>query len=229
MDAKNFQKWLVQHHACSVAVTWVRKHGYGLAAAWEACERADWMLWLAAHVGVDLRLIVRVGCACARTALPFVPADEPAPRIAIETAERWTRGEATREEVRAAGYAAGACNADYAEAAAAAADAAALAAKAAHAAKGATPAAAAAAAAADAAALAAKAAHAAKGAIYAAVADRAAYAAAKAAAADADRAAYGAYDAVHAAALAAALREMAALVRQIIPAAVVAAAAQQSD
>ncbi len=145
MDAKNFQKWLVQHHACSVAVTWLREHDYGLAAAWEACERADWMLELAACAGVDLRLIVRVGCACARTALPFVPADEPAPRIAIETAERWTRGEATREEVRAAAYAA--------------------------------------------------------------------------------------YDAAHAAdraALAAALREMAALVRQIIPAATLAAAAQQT-
>lgn len=60
------------------------------------------MLWLADRVEVDRRLIVRAACACARPGLKFIPKGELRPRIAIETAERWVRGNATIEEVRAA-------------------------------------------------------------------------------------------------------------------------------
>jgi len=97
---------LTQLDACSDAVKWAR--GYdSLDTAWAACERADWMLWLAARVCEERgseahKRLVLAACACARTALQCVPDGEDRPRIAIETAERWARGEATDEELSAA-------------------------------------------------------------------------------------------------------------------------------
>jgi len=118
-------------YACNDAVSWVESRDFAsFDEAWAECKRGDWMLWLAAHIGVNKKAIVRAACACAREALVYVPAGEDRPRLAIETAERWTRGEATTEEVREAEAAAHA--AAYA-AAYTAADAAAHAAHAAHA------------------------------------------------------------------------------------------------
>jgi hypothetical protein len=78
------------------------------------------MLWIAARLEIDRKLIVSAACLCARQSLVHVRPGEDRPRIAIETAERWVRGEATIKEVRAARRAAA-----YAAAAdAAAADAA---------------------------------------------------------------------------------------------------------
>jgi hypothetical protein len=120
--------------------------GYdSLDAAWSACDRGDWMLWLLGRVSgapesEDRKRLVLCACACARTALPFVRSGEERPLRCIETAERWARGEATIGEVRearraaAAAAAAAAYAADAADAADAAAYAAAAAAAAAYAA-----------------------------------------------------------------------------------------------
>jgi hypothetical protein len=85
------------------------------------------MLWLAAKAGVERKIVVLAACAVARTALKHVKPGELRPLKAIETAEAWTRGEATLEEVRraaaaanAAAYAAAANAAAYAAANAAA-------------------------------------------------------------------------------------------------------------
>ena len=100
-------------------------------AAWDACERGDWMLWIIAKTTKptdDRKPIVRVACACARLALPYTK--DPRVLACIETTEAWTRGEATTEEVRIvrngaydAAYAAAYAAADAAYAAYAAADA----------------------------------------------------------------------------------------------------------
>jgi hypothetical protein len=71
------------------------------------------MLWIAALLagppGDDSRKsIVMAACACARTALEFVPAGELGPLRAIETAEAWCAGRASLNEVRRAAYAAAA-------------------------------------------------------------------------------------------------------------------------
>jgi len=67
------------------------------------------MLWLVERLDKSysprLRLAV---CACARTALQYVPVGENRPRLAIECAERYARGEATEQERAAAWAAAGA-------------------------------------------------------------------------------------------------------------------------
>jgi len=72
--------------ACQEAVKWVGDRD--LAAAWAECERADWMLWYAAWKA-PRTLVVRAACACARTALRFVPDGEDRPRLAIRAAKRW--------------------------------------------------------------------------------------------------------------------------------------------
>jgi hypothetical protein len=173
--------------------------------AWQQCQRGDWMLWLLGRLSgppesdARKRLVLCAG-GCARLALVHIPAGEDSPRIAIETGEAWTRGEATIKQVRlaaaaaaasaayaastAAAYAASTAYAAYAAAASAASAAYAAAAAAAYAAYAASTAAAYAAyAASTAAAAAASAAYAAYAA--AASAASAAYAAAAAAAADA--------------------------------------------
>ncbi|KKK78850.1 hypothetical protein LCGC14_2839430, partial [marine sediment metagenome] len=63
-------------------------------------------LWAAEKVSVDRKLLVAAACDCAELAFPYVPSGEDRPRIAIETARKWIRGEATLKEVRAAAYAA---------------------------------------------------------------------------------------------------------------------------
>jgi len=72
------------------------------AAAWQQCERGDWLLWVADRAGVDRTAVVAAACDCAELALVHVPAEEDGLRLAIETARAWCRGEATLEEVHAA-------------------------------------------------------------------------------------------------------------------------------
>lgn len=97
--------------ACSEAMAWATETKGSPQSLWDACERADWLLWLAARVGADRKLVVLAACACARTALPHVRAGELRPLRAIETAEAWARGEATIKQVRAAASAAYAASA----------------------------------------------------------------------------------------------------------------------
>ena len=124
-------------HACSAAVEWAAAQP-SYEQAWDACERPDWLFWLLGRTGCDRGLLVRAACACARTVLRYVPAGEDRPRLAIEAAEGWVRGEVTVDEVRvardAAAYAAYAYADAYAAYAAADAAAAAYAADAADAA-----------------------------------------------------------------------------------------------
>lgn len=113
--------------ACEEAVRWVGD--MELNEAWEKCERADWMLWLVCEMEgkkgwPDRKQLVLAACACAETALKYVPADEQGPRKAIETARAWTRGDATLDDVRKASSAAYAAAYADASAAAAASDAA---------------------------------------------------------------------------------------------------------
>jgi hypothetical protein len=113
--------------ACSDAVEYAKGHET-LQAAWDACPRADWMLWLMGKAAggprsQSRRRLVLVACACAREALPLVRKGEGRPLAAIELAERWARGERgiSISDLRAA---ADAAYAAYAYAAAAAARAA---------------------------------------------------------------------------------------------------------
>lgn len=73
-------------------VVWSRTQD-SFTAAWAACGRGDWLAWLAWQARVDVRTLVRIACACARTALRYVPSCDDRPLRAIEIAERYGRGE----------------------------------------------------------------------------------------------------------------------------------------
>jgi len=108
---KTLKEQLTKLGACPEAVKWVGDTT--LQQAWQTCERTDWMLWLCGKMvdkpGWPTRQdLVLAACDCARTALRYVPDGETRPLAAIETAERWTRGEATIAEVEAARAEAGA-------------------------------------------------------------------------------------------------------------------------
>ena len=106
--------------SCGEALDWLRTERHpDLATAWAACHRGDWMLWLAGRVAGppgDARRVplVLAACDCAELALVHVPAGEDRPQIAVATARRWARGEATLDEVRTAADAADAYAAAYA-------------------------------------------------------------------------------------------------------------------
>lgn len=127
----------------SDALPWARALPSGTtpAAAWSACKRGDWLMWLLGALhrrgAITRQVLVLAACAAARTALPYLagrPA-EAASLAAIEAAERWCRGEATIDEVRAARDAAWAVRCEaWPDTAAAEADAAYAAAYAAYAA-----------------------------------------------------------------------------------------------
>ena len=107
--------------ACDEAIDWAKAYDTP-QAMWNACERGDWMLWLAGKTTEDQQKLVLAACECARLSLKYAPKGEKRPRVAIETAEKWARGEdgVTLTDVRSAADAAAAYAAAYAAAAAAA-------------------------------------------------------------------------------------------------------------
>jgi hypothetical protein len=88
-------------NACTDAMTWARTQP-DAKTAWTTCQDGRWMLWISSRLGLRLRLVASAACKCARLPLRYVPPGEDRPLKAIETTERWTRGEATIEEVREA-------------------------------------------------------------------------------------------------------------------------------
>lgn len=92
--------WCTRYGACEDATAWVSQYD-DWADAWDACERADWMLWLMRkkHIGNDrdLRLFA---CWCVRQVWHLLK-DESS-KAAVEVAERYANGAATKWELAAA-------------------------------------------------------------------------------------------------------------------------------
>ena len=95
-----FQDWLQMKDACDEAREWVGDRD--AETAWRECQRPDWMLWACGRLKLDRKLFVAIACRIARGLLYLVPASEDRPRIALETTERWLRGDATLDEVNEA-------------------------------------------------------------------------------------------------------------------------------
>src|SRR5882672_9978527 len=109
LSAKQFSTLLKKLGACEEAVEW--SAGKSLKETWEQCERGDWLLWLVGYMvgkeGWPIRQqLVLAACACAETSLKYVSKGEDRPRLAIETARKWARGEASIVEVRQAAWSA---------------------------------------------------------------------------------------------------------------------------
>lgn len=70
--------------------------------AWNACKDGSWLLWLCGILGVDRKQLVLAACDIAETALVHVQPGEQRPRLAIDTARRWCRGDAMYTETMSA-------------------------------------------------------------------------------------------------------------------------------
>jgi hypothetical protein len=118
-----FKNRLIELRACEDAIKWAE--GKTAKDAWEQCERGDWLLWWAQKEGTPLQELTLAKARCAKTVIHLMK--DQGSINAVNIAEKYGLGEATREELDA--YAAAAAYA-YAAAAAytAAADAAAAAA-----------------------------------------------------------------------------------------------------
>ena len=101
---KSTKDILTKLGACTEAVKWAGRKTP--KKAWETCKRGDWLLWIADKLNVDRKLLVLAACACARTALKYVPAGEERPRLAIEAAERWADNPTEKNKAAAAARAA---------------------------------------------------------------------------------------------------------------------------
>jgi len=126
MPDESLSDWCERVGACPEAVDWVGTRDW--QAAWDECERGDWMLWaLALKVGAPgwptKQQIVLCACDIAETVLEHVPEGDDRPRNAIDAARHRARGDCELEEVAAAASAAAyaAYSASYSNAADAAA------------------------------------------------------------------------------------------------------------
>ena len=84
--------------ACPDALAWLRTEAHpDLPAAWAACPRADWLLWLAARCAAagssEHRAVVAAAADCAGAALDLAPGAAGA-RRAVEAAQAWAQEEA---------------------------------------------------------------------------------------------------------------------------------------
>ena len=100
-------KLMAKNNACGEATDWIIENKHlSLTKLWQTCPQGDWMLWLAAVVKVEHKLLVLSACDCAERALRFVPKGEDRPRQAIDVTRAWCRGKATLEQVQWAAWAA---------------------------------------------------------------------------------------------------------------------------
>jgi hypothetical protein len=72
--------------------------------AWNACERADWMLDMASTANLDSKRIVAAECRCVRTVLQYIPEPNNDSEKAIDITEGWCNGTKTVEQVRTAAF-----------------------------------------------------------------------------------------------------------------------------
>ena len=121
---KKHTAFLNSLHACSEATAFADQHR-SLKAAWEACPRPDWMLWLLSHVNHrDDKAYRLFACWCVRnTPLPggrkvWDLLTDDRSKNAVVVAERFANGEATEQELDAAWDAARAAARDASRAAA---------------------------------------------------------------------------------------------------------------
>jgi len=85
---------LIKLDACREAIRWAKDYPT-FQAAWDKCEDAEWMLWIAEKTCKDLQRkmdIVLAACQCARGALKRIHQGGK-PLEGIERAERWAKSE----------------------------------------------------------------------------------------------------------------------------------------
>ena len=120
LTSDEFQEKLKSLSACRQAIDWAR--GKDFKEVWQTCERGDWMLWLVYWLtrndsAFTLQQITKAKVKCARLVQHLMK--DKRSIDALDVAERFSEGLATREELAASYDAAAVYAAAYAAAAAA--------------------------------------------------------------------------------------------------------------
>jgi len=100
MPSTELAQWLESEGAHHDIVHWASGFGDDFDRAWNECPRADWLLAVAARLGVERRSLVRAAAACTRTAHADLATPDPTTLRALELAEGWARGDVAAEECR---------------------------------------------------------------------------------------------------------------------------------
>ena len=113
MSNKAVMHLLREKEACQEARTWVEKHGGNSSELWRDCVRGDWMAWIIARnadkFGITKPQLVGALADCAALSLKFYEKEYPKDkrvRDCINTCRKYTKGQATDEELGTAAYAA---------------------------------------------------------------------------------------------------------------------------
>lgn len=95
---KKLLSWLHKNNACKLSILWVQDNNIQtLEEAWSACDRGDWLFWMARKLGIDLRKMALCAALCAHTVVQHMK--DPRSREAVRVAFLWSRGKATFEQV----------------------------------------------------------------------------------------------------------------------------------
>jgi len=97
---------LLRLDACEDARTWAVTQP-DLRTAWTVCQRADWMLWIAAML-LPRPVVVLAACDCAETVVHLIKdgGSQMAALLALHIAREWAEDREDPETVRAASDAA---------------------------------------------------------------------------------------------------------------------------
>ena len=92
--------WLKEGRACKEGIDWCKENCGTMEDVWDKLKRVDWLVWVATRKGVltdkELRLFA---CFCARQNWNLLTCKS---RNAIEVAEWFANGNATKEELKLA-------------------------------------------------------------------------------------------------------------------------------
>lgn len=95
---KEHLNWLQKNEACKGSIEWIEENNIqSLQDAWNACERGDWLLWMATKLNVDKRKLVLCGALCAHTVVQYM--QDPRSREVVRIALLWGRGKATNAQL----------------------------------------------------------------------------------------------------------------------------------
>ena len=109
LNSKNFEILLEELNACKEAKVWAQDKS--LKEVWATCERGDWMLWLLKIMldkpgWINIRQLTLSKARC--TKLIILLMKDKRSRNAVNIAEKFGLGNATRKELNAASAAANA-------------------------------------------------------------------------------------------------------------------------
>ena len=91
----SLRKKLLKINACKDGMEWLADQT--APDAWANCKRGDWMLWVASRCGVDLQTITLTKVRCARLVQHLM--QDQRSLHALDVAEQFALGAATREQL----------------------------------------------------------------------------------------------------------------------------------